>query len=444
MALRTHLPASIVAAGAAVAAQLVPFTRVRLVFARLTGGVALDTTFDASMDGASIDLSVNVPLSLDLPVLGEPMTVSVSCIDASGTVVYRSVPALVTLRPGRANAPVEIQLEYVGDGGLASIVRITPQRITVSVGQPFAFTATVLDAAGNTMQGVPIVWSVLDAGLATLTSPLGGLGAALGVPGAARVVAQVPDGPADTATLVINPIVLPPVLPPVATVLSFASNIASGVAGAALAPVVVRALDSAGNVVTSFTNEITIALAANPAGAALLGTTTARAINGVATFSNLSLQKATTGYALRASTTGLAPSTSNTFSITHAAASILVIAGGNNQSGLISALLRALLSVRVSDAFDNAVPGVPVAWSVLGGGGLLSSPTTSTDANGIATNGWTLGLLLGVQRAAAAVTGLTGSPATFSATGLLGLTAPLHPAAPVAPSRRARASGASR
>ena len=41
---------------------------------------------------------------------------------------------------------------------------------------------------------------------------------------------------------------------------------------------------------------MTIALAGNPGGSTLLGTTSANAQNGVASFANLSLEKAATGY----------------------------------------------------------------------------------------------------------------------------------------------------
>ena len=48
--------------------------------------------------------------------------------------------------------------------------------------------------------------------------------------------------------------------------------------------------DANGNLVTTATTSITLALAANPGAATLGGTLTVNAVNGVATFSTLTLQ----------------------------------------------------------------------------------------------------------------------------------------------------------
>ena len=76
-------------------------------------------------------------------------------------------------------------------------------------------------------------------------------------------------------------------------------------------PITVTAEDSYGNVDTSFNGPITIALASNPGGATLGGTLTATAVNGVATFSNLTISSAGNGYTLQATSTGLTSATTN-------------------------------------------------------------------------------------------------------------------------------------
>src|SRR5256886_12415344 len=58
----------------------------------------------------------------------------------------------------------------------------------------------------------------------------------------------------------------------------------------------------------------------NPGGATLGGTTTVAAVNGVASFSPLTLDKTGTGYALTATAAGLNPATSGGFNITPGAA----------------------------------------------------------------------------------------------------------------------------
>jgi VCBS repeat-containing protein len=80
-------------------------------------------------------------------------------------------------------------------------------------------------------------------------------------------------------------------------------------------PVQVQVQDAAGNPVTSATNPITVALGANPGGATLAGTTTVRAVGGTATFSDLALNKAGSGYTLSALSSGLVSGTSQPFSV---------------------------------------------------------------------------------------------------------------------------------
>src|SRR5216117_3866580 len=80
-------------------------------------------------------------------------------------------------------------------------------------------------------------------------------------------------------------------------------------------PVEVVARDSLGGINSSFTGTITIALASNSTGGALSGTTLVRPVNGIASFSNLAVDKAGT-YTLQASASGAAPVTSTAFAIT--------------------------------------------------------------------------------------------------------------------------------
>ncbi len=75
---------------------------------------------------------------------------------------------------------------------------------------------------------------------------------------------------------------------------------------------------TSGVVDKAFSGDVTIALANNPGGSssALGGTVTVAAVNGVATFSGLTINIAGDGYTLRVSGGGLAPVTTNPFDIT--------------------------------------------------------------------------------------------------------------------------------
>ena len=101
----------------------------------------------------------------------------------------------------------------------------------------------------------------------------------------------------------------------VAPVLSFFAQPGSANVGQTLPIVQVAASDSLGNVDTTFTGVITVALASNSSGAGLHGNTAIRASDGVATFTDLSVDAAGT-YSLRATASGAGSVTSSAFVIT--------------------------------------------------------------------------------------------------------------------------------
>src|SRR5207248_398611 len=111
------------------------------------------------------------------------------------------------------------------------------------------------------------------------------------------------------------------VTPGTATQLVFSVQPSNTAAGAAITPAVqVTAQDAQGNTATGFAGTVTVALGTNPGGGTLSGTTAVAAVNGVATFGNLSVNKAGTGYTLAASGTGVTGATSAAFTVTPASA----------------------------------------------------------------------------------------------------------------------------
>jgi hypothetical protein len=88
------------------------------------------------------------------------------------------------------------------------------------------------------------------------------------------------------------------------------------VTAAMASAVLVQAEDGVGQVDTTYSGVITLALFPNPDTAALGGNFSVSAINGVATFSNLTIDKADTGYALFATASGLTATTSVKFTVT--------------------------------------------------------------------------------------------------------------------------------
>jgi hypothetical protein len=106
---------------------------------------------------------------------------------------------------------------------------------------------------------------------------------------------------------------------PVATNhLEFTQNPTTTTAGATMAPVKVTLKDSQGNAITTFTGNVHLDMApnANPGGATLGGgVVDVNAVAGVATFSNLTITKAGSGYRLEASADGIAAVVSSSFGI---------------------------------------------------------------------------------------------------------------------------------
>ena len=74
--------------------------------------------------------------------------------------------------------------------------------------------------------------------------------------------------------------------------------------------------DAYGNVVTTASGAVSVAFASNPTGASLGGTLSVTVSQGVANFSNLTINKVGTGYTLRVSRSGLPSATSNPINVT--------------------------------------------------------------------------------------------------------------------------------
>jgi uncharacterized repeat protein (TIGR03803 family) len=105
------------------------------------------------------------------------------------------------------------------------------------------------------------------------------------------------------------------------------------IVGAPIAPAVtVEVEDQFGNVVTTDSSNVTVALATAPVGGALGGPLTVAAVSGVATFSELWINQSGT-YSLDATDGTLTPATSNSFTVTGSyRMSLLAVSDGPNES----------------------------------------------------------------------------------------------------------------
>jgi hypothetical protein len=197
--------------------------------------------------------------------------------------------------------------------------------------------------------------------------------------------------------------------------LVFTVQPSNAVAGSAVTPAVqVAVQDAQSNTVTTATTSITVTIGTNPASGTLAGTTTVAAVNGVATFSTLSLNTAGTGYTLTATATALTAATSGAFNISVGAAAKLVFAI-QPSNAVAGAAITPTVQVAVQDVQGNivttAATSITVAIGTNPGSGTLAGTTTAAPVNGVATFS-TLSLN----------TPGTGYTLTATATGLTGAT----------------------
>ncbi|HEV2750067.1 MAG TPA: hypothetical protein VGV12_06025, partial [Gemmatimonadales bacterium] len=179
------------------------------------------------------------------------------------------------------------------------------------------------------------------------------------------------------------------ITPGTATQLAFTVQPSNTVAGVAIAPAVqVSALDASGNLVPTFTGSVAITLGNNPGGSTLGGTTAVAAVSGLATFSTLTLDKASIGYWLTATATGLSSATSGSFNITAGATSQLAF-GTEPVTTVAGHQITPAVKVRALDALGNLVPAftgnVSVALATNPSGSALSGTTTVAAVGGVAS-----------------------------------------------------------
>ncbi len=204
------------------------------------------------------------------------------------------------------------------------------------------------------------------------------------------------------------------VTPGAASLLAFTAQPSSAVAGSTLTPAVqVTARDTLGNVVTGFSGNVTIAIATNPAGGTLSGTTVEPATSGVATFSDLSINRAGSGYTLAASATGLAGATSAAFDVAAAGGAQLGIVTQPAAAAVNGVALTRQPTVQLEDASGNpvAISGVTITASDSGpAGASLAGKTATTGSNGLATfSGLTITGTAGAYRLGFAAQGYLGA-----------------------------------
>lgn len=193
--------------------------------------------------------------------------------------------------------------------------------------------------------------------------------------------------------------------------LGFAAPLGNGVAGAPLGGVAVQVQDAGGNTVPGATNAVTVAIAGGTgtSGATLRGTTTVNAVNGVATFTTLSIDSVGAGYRLQASSAPLAGALSSAFNIGAAPASRLVFTVQPTTT-VAGVVIAPNVRVAVRDSLGNAVASSATITLALTSG---VTPVSGGVAN--AVSGEATFSAASVQRAGTGYTFTASSPGLTSA-----------------------------
>src|SRR5204862_3047952 len=181
-----------------------------------------------------------------------------------------------------------------------------------------------------------------------------------------------------------------------ATLLAFTVQPVNTTAGTIITPAVrVTVEDAFGNRVTSFPSgrpTITAAIGNNPGGGTLSGTTSrltgTGASAGIATFNDLSIDKAGEGYTLTASAPGPVTGMSAAFNITAGTATQLVVSVQPSTTTAATAITPAV-EVTAQDAGGNTASGftgnITVAIGTNPSTGTLSGTKTVAAVAGVAT-----------------------------------------------------------
>ncbi len=370
------------------------------------GLVALATLGSCGKDGADVASVLLVstvevtPQSGDL-VLGGTAQLTATPKTASGiiipgrTVVWSSSnEAAVSVSPtglitalALGGGPVTIKATVDGVAGESLIivqpvpvnrVTVSPDQLGVMVAQSTQLTATAFDAGGDPLPGRVIAWQASNPAIAAVTTT----GVVLGVSeGGPVTITATSEGKTGSSTVTVGP--------RPAMRLGLVQQPGSSSAGQPIIPAVRVAIQNdLGGTVTTASNQVTIALGSNPGGATLSGSTTVAAVSGIATFANLSLDRADAGYTLTVSSGSLMPATSSAFNIVAGSANQLAFTTAPPGTARSGVPLSPQPVLQLRDGSGNAAgqSGVVVTASMASGTATLSGGTSATtNAAGSAT-----------------------------------------------------------
>lgn len=259
------------------------------------------------------------------------------------------------------------------NSGCPSAPSISPETISLYRGQTQSFIA------GGGF--APRAFSMIKNNSGGSINPTSGLYTAGNTMNVTDTI-RVTDAFGSTADAMVNVIPGPP------TRLVFSVQPSNGSAGQAISPAIqVAVQDNNGNTIPNATNAVTLNLLDNPGGSTLSGTVTRNAVDGVATFNDISLDKVGNGYTVQAGSTGLTGAVSAPFNI--AAGTPARLAFDQQPTNVYpNTTFQPSVSVVVLDGYNNRVTTAvnPVTLSLGNnpGGGTLVNGGPRIPINGFA------------------------------------------------------------
>jgi hypothetical protein len=347
------------AAGLAYSINGVNFTTVPLTGSLTSASATTPASVTANLSGISALQNTSATVTLRIYLIGAGayqssglgQTKSASDLSVTGSLTPQTQPGVPTqlafVQQPSASATAGQNIGTV-------IVDVTDAYGNVAAGNNSAVTL-----AGNSLSGTLTQTAVN--GVATFTG--------LSMTRSGAYTLSATDGaltPATSSSITISPAA--------ASTLVFTTQPSGAVAGASIGTVAVTLDDAYGNTVTGNTSTVTLS------GNGLTGTTSVAAVNGVATFTGLSMTQIGS-FMLSATDGTLALSTSSSITISPATASTLVFT--TQPAGAAAGTSIGTVTVSVEDAYGNVIIGNTSTVKLSGTG--LTGTTAVAAINGVAT-----------------------------------------------------------
>jgi hypothetical protein len=385
-------------ATAAAATQLVVTTQPP---SNINAGKGFGLVVTAEDPAGNVDLSYNGPVTVFIASgpSGSSLGGTLAVLASSGVATFTGL----TLNKAAGGYTLEVASGTL-TGATTNPINVNPSTAaqlavttqppgTVSAGTGFSLTVAVEDSFGNVVPSFSGTVAV-----ALENNPAGAtLGGTLSVTptlGIATFSGLTLNNVANGYTLQVSSSGLPSVTtspinvqPSLATQLLISTEPPSTAAAGSGFGLVVKAEDASGNLVSTFTGNVTVALNNGPAGESLGGSLTVAAVGGVATFTGLTLNKAASGVTLQVTSTNLTSATTSAITVTPLAATQLVVSTEPPSS--VPASTGFSLAVEAEDAFGNLATSftgsVTITIGSNPGGATLGGTTTVTASNGLAS-----------------------------------------------------------